>query len=189
MPNCDFYATGSDLKQVIEFVFDELECRVYELSSAPDHELREFSSAGEVLSSEGFGVCKGTAQSTYLQLWPRNAAGEVTIRKIVLDPKACSGATFRYQIGGWGLIQLYLGGINNNRVIHSHTNHNSEKRALSWASTYDDLGAVSAWNWKEVSRASSKLNRYIRKIAVSKISSRPVLSEAHHELQAGKNAL
>ncbi|ODB99862.1 hypothetical protein A3197_05555 [Candidatus Thiodiazotropha endoloripes] len=189
MPNCDFYAVGGDLQKVLEFVFEELGCRVFELSSKPDTELREFRSAEEVMTLGGFGECIGNAHSVYLQLWAQSASGEVEIRKISLNPKACNGATFRYQIQGWGLIQLYLGGISKAGIIHSHTNHNSEKRAEKWASTYDELGAVSSWDWKVVNQVSSKLNRYIRKISVLKLNSRPVLPEAGRDLEAGKNAL
>ena len=189
MPNCDFYAVDGDLKRIVEFVFHELDCRVFELSSEPDKELREFKSAEEVLQIAGFGKCRGKTHSVYLQLWPRSARGKIHVQRIGLDPKACNGATFRYQIQGWGLIQLYLGGISKAGVIHSHSNHNSEKRAQKWASTHEELDEVSSWDWREVNRVSRQLNRHIQKMAATKMGSRPILPEAACEIEAGKNAL
>ena len=44
MPQCYFYATESDFEPVLRFVFDELNCRVFETYSKPEKELREFIS-------------------------------------------------------------------------------------------------------------------------------------------------
>ena len=57
----------------------------------------------------------------------------------------------------------------------SHANHNSEKRASAWATSVDRLGDPAAWDWPAVTSASSKLNRAIRRMAVGKIRSHPVL--------------
>lgn len=88
--------------------------------------------------------------------------------------------SFRYRVSGWGLIQLYLGGMNENEktLIHSYTNHNSEKRAIKWQETSPEMGRADKWDWQEVNKVSRNLNSYIRKLSVSKIGSRPILENA-----------
>ncbi len=123
--------------------------------------------------------CKGVTHSALLQLWPVAASDNVTVRRVDLDPKRCGGHTFRYRIEGWGLIQLYLGGTGPKGIVASHTNHNSEKRARAWEGESDSLGPVSRWDWREVVRVSSQINRHIRtNLAVGKQQSRPILPEA-----------
>ena len=135
MPNCDFYAVEQDFEPVLKFVFDDLECRVFESFSAYDSELVEFTGFDQIWK-RGIGSCAGNTASTYLQLWPVNASDNVAISRITLDPVATKGATFRYAVEGWGLIQLHLGGVSESGIIVSHTNHNSEKRAQNWSSVY-----------------------------------------------------
>ncbi len=190
MSNCDFYAVGNDLVNILEFTFTNLDCRVFELSSGFDEQLCEFKSLEELKEKYDIGKCINRTSSVNLQLWPVKASNSVVIDKIDLNPKKCNGAKFRYQITGWGLIQLYIGGISKLGIVHSHTNHNSEKRAKKLASINPELtGTPSDWDWKEVSRVSNKLNRYITKCSVSKINSRPVLQEAATKIKGGNIAL
>jgi hypothetical protein len=99
-------------------------------------------------------------------------------RKIALDPKACDGATFRFEAEGWGLVQLYLQTQKSSRLESSHTNHNSLKRAETWAVTTKDVDAPARWDFARITAFSSRLNRQIRKRAVAKLGSRPVLAGA-----------
>lgn len=175
MPNCDFYAAGGDFETILNFVFDELNCRVYESYSKPDKELIEFEDPAHLLSYTKAEFGEGVKEHRF-QLWPVEASNNVRVRRFALDPGACKGATFRHNVEGWGLIQLYFGGVKGDRLFHSHTNHNSRQRAMNWSDTYsDNLGDPLDWNWKIVSSVSGKLNRFIRKQAVSKTGSRPVL--------------
>jgi hypothetical protein len=104
---------------------------------------------------------------------------EPAARRIDFHPGARGDTTFRYCCEGWGLIQLYYGGsVGTQELRWSHTNHNTEKRASAWAPTVPRLGDPAAWNWAAVTGASGKLNRAIRRMAVSKIGSRPVLPHA-----------
>jgi hypothetical protein len=177
MPNCDFYAAEQDLEAILKFVFDELNRRVYESYSEPDKELIEFKDSGHLLSYRNAEVSENLF---LLQLWPVEASKNVWIKKFSLNPEYCDGATFRYNVEGWGLIQLYFGGVKANQLHHSHTNHNSRQRAMNWSETLaDSLGDPLDWDWKIVSSVSGKLNRYIRKQAASKVGSRPVLPYAH----------
>jgi len=179
MPNCDFYAVGTDHRSVLEFVLSQGDCDIYESYSRPDRTLRQFHSLKDF--EEHFAITNwnvGTSESMLLQLNPHGAKGRFIIQKIELDSKRCQGATFRYAAAGWGLIQLYLEPCRKARLHDSHTNHNSPKRAAAWAPTYNELGDPAEWDWRCVASSSRKLNRFIRSMAVTKIYSRVILPSA-----------
>jgi len=96
----------------------------------------------------------------------------------VFSPGYKGPGTFQYKTSGWGLVQLYLEPPRDRRLRPSHTNHNSEKRALAWEQMYPALGPVAEWNWSAVSRWSRRLNGYIQKCGVDKLYRRAVLPEA-----------
>lgn len=174
MPNCDFYAAGADIDDVLEFLFAKGDCQVFETYSAFDQQLAEFSKAEEIKQRYAVGNCKGTAPSVLLSLVPPSGRG----------------ASYRHTLEGWGTISLQLGGIGPKGLIHSHTNHNSEKRARAWSSTRPEWKAVDLWNWPEVAKVSTRLNTHIReRLAVSKLGSRPLLREAAALLNNGTKAV
>ena len=189
MPNCDFYAAGADLDALLAYVFGLPDARVWEHYSPYNTELTEFHSVEEIKRRYPLGAPQGTACSVLLQLQPVAARGDVRTNRISLDPRRCNGATYRYALEGWGLIQLQLGGVGPRGLVQSHTNHNTRKRALTWeAQCLDRLGRVDAWDWREVTRVSSKINRYIRgHLAVDRVGSRPVLPQAHEVMRAGSS--
>lgn len=170
VPNLDFYAFERDHRDVLEAVF-RLGCfRVFEAYSEPDHDLREFTSADEV-PIEPYGP--------HLMLYPIGAGPEPTIERLQLRPGAAGGGSFRFQCRGWGLVQLHFGGpFGHQELRWSHTNHNSQKRAAKWADVYPVLGNPDQWDWEAVPKASRRLNRAIRALAVDKIGSHPVLRSA-----------
>jgi len=188
MPNCDFYALREDLQLVLDFVFERSDCRVFEHYSLFDSSLAEFRSTDEIEARYPLGVCSGTAPSVLLQLLPESA-GELVVERASLNPEKCNGATFRHIASGWGLIQLQLGGASPRGIVASHTNHNSEKRALAWEPTYADvLGPVSAWHWGSVESSSRRINAHIRKVASGRVGSRPLLPAAASAIAAGTSA-
>lgn len=170
MPNLDFYAVDHDRTSVLDAVFELGLFRVFEAFSEPDCELREFKAARQILVGE---------RAVDLMLYADASGPEPSVHRIDLRPGALGDATVRYQSQGWGLIQLYFGGLFKGEVLRwSHTNHNTEKRAAKWLDTLPELGDPAAWDWPTVTRASSKLNRVIRAMAVAKVGSHPVLPEA-----------
>ena len=179
MPNCDFYAAGSDFSDVLEFVFTRSGCQVFETYSPVGQELAEFTGFEQIAGRYPLGITRHTAPSVLLALVPPSARRLVTKRRIDLE-----SGEMRYTLEGWGIIHLHLGGVGPKGLVHSHTNHNSEKRARAWAATAPHLAPVAAWDWKEVASASSRLNANIRRLAVSKIGSRPVLPQAAKILAA-----
>jgi hypothetical protein len=186
MPNCDFYAVEDDLINVLDVVFSQADCRIFEMYSPFGQELMEFRTTQDISDRYTLGKCQGNSPSVMLQLLPNNARGQVKIEKVTLKPEKCGGHTFRYKASGWGLIQLYLGGVSSAGIVHSHTDHNSEKRAKAWEATYPEMGPASNWDWKAITLFSSRLNRIIRnKLAVTKEGARVVLPHAMELINNG----
>jgi hypothetical protein len=181
MPNCDFYGVEEDFDQILDFVFAQPGWVLVELSSAPDQALRTFRSRVELTAVHEV----GTAQALF-NLHASSMAAPIVERRVTFKPGAVPGALGRTDSAGWGLIQLYLGPTVDGEIRLSHSNHNSRTRALAWESLYlDDLGPVQAWDWNEVERVSSRLNRFIRRIAVDKVGSRVILPGAARTWASG----
>jgi hypothetical protein len=170
VPSLTFYAADDDWSAILEAVLDLSLFRVFESYSKPDCELREFQAAKDVPDDPS---------GRMLALYAVGSGPEPLAHRIDLVSGALGDATFRYRCAGYGLIQLYHGGMVGTQELRwSHTNHNTEKRALRWADTTAELEEVARWDWAAVTSASAKLNRAVRRMAVSKISSRPVLPHA-----------
>jgi hypothetical protein len=177
MPNCDFYGLESDLASVLEFVFCETGCRVFESYSAYGRELLEFRSVADLRQRYVLGHCQGNAPSILLSLLPESA-GEL-VRDQIPSHVVSAAAPGRFAAGGWGLIQLQLGGESPHGIVKSHTNHNSEKRAAAWEHQYGDAwGSPASWDWSLVASSSRRINDFVRKMAITKDGSRPVLPAA-----------
>lgn len=85
-----------------------------------------------------------------------------------------------------GLIQLYLGGMDKEKLYSSHIGHNSEKRASAWEATAPTLGHVHQWDWKAINSTSRRLHYLLhQKWAVKKVGSRGVLAGAEKMQQQG----
>ena len=173
----DFFADKADKLKVLDFIFKDTDLQVYDLGSPYGQEICQYKSVAEISSKFDLEIDEF---GTTFQLWTPRHGGEPIFRKVDLDPKRCNGHTFRYATDGWGLIQLYFGGIKNNELRHSHIGHSSEKRALIWEEINKSNGLVSSWDWAEIQVTSRKLKYYIHnKLAKRKIGSFGVLSGAN----------
>ena len=191
MPNCNFYAIDNDFEDILNFIFEELNCKVFQSYSEHDSDLIEFKTSLEVINYynlDGFSTEKG--KSADLMLWPVEASPNFKVAIVNLNPKKCKDATYRYRSDGWGLIHLELKGINRLGLQYSHTNHNTEKRAKAWEPNYiDELGPVSEWDWKVVASTSRKLNNFIKKQSNKKVGPMPVMPNAESINLAGAVAV
>jgi hypothetical protein len=179
MPNCDFYATPEDHEPLLDWLFAEATCHVYELASDFEQPLKRFESSREVLSQFERRHPHGSVwHRVDLQLYVLGAGPPFSARRVTLNPAARGRATFRYAAEGWGLVQFYLQAPREQRLENSHTNHNSVKRAEAWARITDVEPSPQAWDFAAITAFSSRLNRQIRKRAVAKIGSRAVLPGA-----------
>lgn len=181
MPNCDFYATPDDHASLLTWLFAEGTCEVYESYSEFERPLRRFSSPDEVLAlfERRHPSTDEKTRSVHLQLYVLGAGPRFSPCRVSLNPEHCDGATFRYRAEGWGLVQLYLESLWRGRLENSHTNHFSQKAAGAWTPVVPEASSEpNAWDFKRIHSFSSRLNREIRKRAVGKIGSRPVLPGA-----------
>lgn len=174
--NYDFFADKQDKINVLEFIFNETDLRIYDLASAYGHHVCEYKLIDEIVS-------KFDMEGSFLtfQLWSPRHGSQPTFRRIELNPKYCKGYTFRYNTEGFGLVQLYFDGVRNNQLSHSHIGHFNEKGAAKLESNPFDK--TSNWDWNEIKKTSNKLKYHIHnKLAVSKMGSSGVLAGAK-ELQ------
>ena len=173
----DFFANKIDKIVFLNFIFKETNLRIFDHYSPYSQEISEYKSTVEIESK--FDLERGSQFAATFELWSPLFNGKYFFRRINLDPRRCSGHTFRYSTDGWGLIQLYFGGLENNILSYSHIGHQSEKRASAWESLHPEMGKVSDWNWKEVESISRKLKYQLHnKMAIRKIDSYGILPGA-----------
>lgn len=174
--NYDFFANKEDKLNILDFIFSKTDLQIYDLGSPYGEEICHYKNITEISSKFDFEIDEF---GTMFQLWSPRHKGRPIFRKVDLDPKRCKGHTFRYATEGWGLIQLYFGGIKNNELRHSHIGHLSEKGALNREKFYPPNGLANSWDWKEIQSTSRKLKYEIHnRLSVRKIGSFGLLSGA-----------
>lgn len=170
----DFYADQTDKLTILDFIFNETDLQVFDLFSPYGQNISQYKSSKEVTAK--FDLVNGDKFAVTFQLWTPRHKGKPVFKKVDLDPKRCNGHTFRYSTDGWGMIQLYFGGVKNNLLSLSHIGHFSEKDAAKWEGTNKFNGNIKDWDWKEVQATSKKLKQYIHsKLAVTKFGRTDVL--------------
>jgi hypothetical protein len=175
MANLDFYASADDLRSLLAFLYAETDVVIYELCSRNNCELRSFHTASEV--TEAFEL--GAYETAHLTLWSPSVRARPLIERV--EATQAPVPFFRYDIRGAGLIRLYLGGVRDNVIHHSHFGHWNEARAK-----YLPEELVNGCDWAALRRLSGKIQRHIRgKCATFKLQSRPVLHQAWDMVQQG----
>lgn len=179
MPNCNFYAADKDFKMILDLIFNELKCNVYQKYSEPDAELVQFHNSEEVIKYYQLNSFSSQlGKSATLMLWPVEASDNFVITKQVVTSRKFKGTT-RHRAEGWGLIQLELKGNSAKGLNVCQTNNSSEKRAKAWESkSQEDLGLVEEWKWDVVVRTAKKLNDYIFNKSKKKVGSVAVMPNA-----------
>lgn len=180
MASLDFFAAQSDQCALVDFLFTSTNVRVFESYSEFDQELREFRSLDELAAVFALGEDRhGNGCAVLLQLWSPSVMTKLEIARIALRPEKCDGHTYRYCIGGGGLIQLYFGGVHGKVITKSHFGHFTEAGAQKW-------GAEKGVNWGELKTLSNQIQYHIRKrLAAGKVPGRPVLTEALELARSG----
>jgi hypothetical protein len=90
--------------------------------------------------------------------------GYIQDRRVSLDPQKCHGHTFRYSVGGWGLIHIQLR-LKRAGEVSCSISVNSQKRAIAWFATYPELKDPDLWNWKAVEKHARRLSRRVSALA------------------------
>ena len=155
----DFFADETDKIEVLNFIFRETELQVFDHSSAFGQKINEYKTTKEIVTK--FDLRNGDKFAVTFQLWTPRFKGDLVFRRVDLDPRRCNGHTFRYSTDGWGLIQLYFGGVKNNELNLPHIGHQSQKRALTHESNHPEMGQVSKWDWSEVEKVARGLKHQI----------------------------
>lgn len=175
MANFDFYALGDDLRDLIQFVFSETNVVIYELSSQFDCEVRQFRSLPELEVVFQLGAYR----AGHLQLWSPSVMAQPVIRRITLT--GVPGHTFRFAVEGAGLMQLYLDGIRDGVIYHSHFGHWNEAGARERS-----MHPADDCDWPALRKLSGRIQRYIRgRLSSAKLYSRPVLRQCLAAVQQG----
>jgi hypothetical protein len=173
----NFFANKTDKLEILDFIFKETDLKIYDLSSPYGLEICEYKSLSDIDSK--FNLDNGDKFAVTFQLWSPRHKGKPLFRKIQLDPKHCNGHTFRYSTDGWGLIQLYFGGLKNNELNQSQIGHITEREALKNENITTFNGRVDSWDWTEIHSTSRMLKIKIHnKLSIRKIGSLGVLKGA-----------
>jgi hypothetical protein len=182
--NVNFFAAEADQRALLDFLFASTDVRVFESYSEFDADLREFRSTDDLASVFPIGLDPhGNGCAVTLFLSSQSVLRKPTIRRFALDPAKCGGATFRHEIDGPGLMQLYLGGVCGRAITKSDFGHPSSL----WAERRGCKGI----DWEAFKTISNRIQYHIRKrLAVdsaryAKVSGRPVLPEAMRLAKAG----
>ncbi len=174
MANLDFYAVRDDLRDLIEFVFSE-DVIIYESYSEFDCEARLFRSLSDIEAVFQLGAY----QAAHLQLWSPAVMTQPVISRITL--KGVPGHKFRHSVEGAGLMQLYLDGIRDGVVYHTHFGHWNEAGARQRS-----VHPADDCNWPALRKLSGRIERYIRgRLSAAKLYSRPVLHHCFAAVQQG----
>jgi hypothetical protein len=173
----NFFADKADKLEILEFIFKETDLQVYDLSSPYGQEICQYKTVDEIASK--FDLVSGGKFAVTFQLWTPRHKGKLLFRKIDLDPTYCNGHSFRYSTDGWGLIQLYFGGLKNNELNQSHLGHFNEGEALKNEKSTTFNEKVNDWEWNEIKITSRKLRHYIHyNMATRNIGSFDILTGA-----------
>ncbi len=180
MASLDFFAARDDQIAIVEFIWAETDFRIFETASEFGEELKEFRSVKDLDAVARVGVSnRGDGTVHHLQLWSPSVMKDLEIERIKLDPSACQGHTFRFDIRGWALVQLYLGGTREQVLTKSHIGHNTETRARNW-------GHNDGVDWDALSKLSARLRYNVgRRLPVAKAPGRPVLPAAYELVERG----
>lgn len=179
MASVGFYALREDMRELLHFLFEETDVRIFESYSEFDAKLREFGSFTELASAFSLGEDKnGHGNAVLLQLWSPKVMPEADFERITLT---LPGHAFRYRVSGLGLIQLYLGGQHQDIITDSHYGHWSEAGARQRGA-----GDPDTVDWPALSQLSGRIQRHLRnRLAAAKVRGRPILRAAFTAVQDG----
>jgi hypothetical protein len=179
----NFFADKSDKIEILNFIFNETDFQLFDLASDYGQQISKYENIDTITSKFSL---KEESLITF-QLWSPRFKANPIFRKIELNPKRCNGHTFRYATEGWGLIQLYFGGLKQSnlngelqtRLHKSHIGHFNQKGALTRENGNLGYGKANMWNWKEIEKTSRQLKYHINnRLAVKTLGSFGVLREA-----------
>ena len=127
--NYNFFADKADKINLLDFIFEETDLKIFDLASPYGQEVSEYKTTNEIIT--GFDLDIGGESCITFQLWSPRFGDTIVFRKVDLNPRYCKGHTFRYSTDGWGLIQLYFGGQKDSVPAGFSQSHTLSKKLLS----------------------------------------------------------
>ena len=183
MASIYFYATRTDLLEVLEFLFAETDVRVFEAYSRVNHEVREFSSIEDLRTQDPAAASHG---KLHLRFCSPSVTTGPTFRRFGLNPEV--GGGYRFSVEDASVIRIVEGGVRND----------IEQEPLCWSeiANWNEAGArqrssysaadLDQINWSELVRLSNRIQRFIRgRLAAATFGTRPILRHAFQEMAAG----
>src|SRR5688500_5011283 len=123
MENLGFFSFGDGHCSLIQLVFTNDAIVIYEQSCDFDCEVRSFRSLAALEAVFQLGAYR----AAFLHLLSPSVRAQPVIRRF--DLTDVPRHRFRYAVEGAGLIQLYLDGIDDGVIYHSHYGHWNEAGA------------------------------------------------------------
>ncbi|WP_461517674.1 hypothetical protein [Porticoccus sp.] len=148
--------TNSDLSALLDSAFQQETPIVTSSESNLGEPLEHFANPADILAKAA-DCAKAGIHNYAFGFWYPSMKGQVVERKVTLDPPR-DGKTFRYSLGGWGIIHLHLYFTPPN-TLQCRVVVNSEARAISREDRYPELGAASDWDWRVVESYAFRLSR------------------------------
>lgn len=178
-----FYATREDMRDVFEFLFTSTDVRVLPLSSESNQRLKAFRTVEEVCAHWDRRAAKWTVPNQInLLLWSTSAMGSrVRTKRTDYKPGADGTAAFRCSPVGGGMMQLYIGAVDDGRrrILASQFGHQSEARARNW-------DAAHAVDWRALKLQSNAIAYHVRKrLAAEVVQARAILPGALELVRQG----
>lgn len=148
--------TASDFGTLVESMFQSEVPQVSSSESDLGEPLQRYTTPAEIMAKARQCIEAGVHNYAF-GFWYPSMKGQVIERKVTLDPPR-EGKTFRYSLGGWGIIHLHLY-VPGPGTLQCRIAVNSETRAMSRQDRHPELGPTVDWDWRVVEAYAFRLNR------------------------------
>lgn len=183
MASIYFYATRTDLLEVLEFLFAETDVRVFEAYSRLNQTVREFGSIEDLRAQDPAAASHG---KLHLRLCSPSVTSGPAFRRFELNPGV--GGGYRFSVEDPSIIRIVEGGIRSDieqEPLYWSEIANWNEAGARQRSAYSDAD-LDQINWQELVRLSSRIQRFIRSnLTAASFGTRPILRHAFEEMAVG----
>ncbi len=147
---------------LIDSIFEKPSPMILEAYSDFDKEPMIFDTPKQLSIYINSELSKPKGLAYFYVIYP-DMLGQPIKKLIHINSKKMPNCKFRYTWLGWGLISVQL--ASPDLGIASSINANTEKRAMKWSSTLQDIPPPSSWDWSAVELHKKRLQRAFKKVA------------------------